>query len=105
MFEEGRRHMGSVVKRLSSVAWRKTVGLSVVSVLVVSVIAIAEIGVLIVASPPQLPTTGAEMWEYLFLAVLLVLLGLLVASGHRRDSLNNWGSPTFSEFWGDEDSG
>jgi hypothetical protein len=65
----------------------------------------ADLGVLVVASPPQLPTTGAELWEFLLLAVLLLLLGLLVISGHRRDSLHNWGSPTFSEFWGDEDSG
>jgi CshA-type fibril repeat protein len=63
VFEEGRRFMGSVVKRLCSVAWRKTAGLSVVSVLVVSVIAIAEIGVLndatVVAAPAAAPECAA----------------------------------------------
>jgi hypothetical protein len=65
----------------------------------------ADLGVLIAASAPQLPTSGAEVWDYLLLAVLLVLLGLLVISGRRRNSLSNSESPAFSEFWGDEDSG
>jgi hypothetical protein len=65
----------------------------------------ADLGVLIAAPAPQLPTSGAEVWDYLLLAVLLVLLGLLVISGRRRNSLSNSESPAFSEFWGDEDSG
>jgi hypothetical protein len=62
-------------------------------------------GLLSIEVGSVLPRTGAELREHLFLAVLLVLFGLLMMSGRRRDSVSNWWSPSCPEFCGDEDSG
>jgi hypothetical protein len=71
----------------------------------------ADLGVLISTSSTQvptstrLPTSGADPWGYLFVSILLFLIGLLVISSQRPDGLGNWGSTSFPEFWRDENSG